>query len=44
MAADDTGGVGFNPYRKRERRVSDYVFVIGAIVVALVLVAWALFG
>jgi hypothetical protein len=34
--------VGFNPHRRQKRRPSDYVFVAAAIVVALVLVAWAL--
>ncbi len=34
-------GVGYNPYRKRVKRRSDVVFVGAAMVVALVLVLWA---
>ena len=37
-------GVGLNPYRPMRRRRSDYVFVAAALVVAAVLVLWALFG
>jgi hypothetical protein len=36
--------VGFNPYRQMRRRPSDYVFVAAALVVAAVLVLWALLG
>jgi hypothetical protein len=37
--------MGFNPHRQyRSRGLSDYVFVIAGIVVALGIVAWALFG
>jgi hypothetical protein len=42
MRRDDTDDVGLNPYRKRVRRTSDYVFVAAAVVVALALLAWAL--
>jgi hypothetical protein len=34
--------MGFNPNRKHRRRPSDYLFVGAALVVAVVLVAWAL--
>jgi hypothetical protein len=34
--------VGFNPNRKHRRRPSDYVFVAAALVVAALLLAWAL--
>jgi hypothetical protein len=37
-------GVGFNPYRKVRRRPSDYVLVAAAVIVAVALVLWALFG
>jgi hypothetical protein len=36
--------MGYNPYRKRVQRKSDIVFVGCAVVVALGLVAWAMFG
>ena len=36
--------VGFNPYRRAKRRTSDYVFVVAGLVVAVGLLAWALFG
>jgi hypothetical protein len=36
--------MGFNPYRPQRRRASDYVLVASAVVVTLVLLAWALFG
>jgi hypothetical protein len=36
--------MGFNPYRKFRARRSDYVFVVLAIVVSIVLVAWAFAG
>jgi hypothetical protein len=39
-----TGRVGFNPYRARQRRPSDYVFVAAGLVVGLLLVLWALLG
>ncbi len=38
---DDTGGMGFNPYRPQRRRRSDFVFVVAAFVVTFVLLAWA---
>ncbi len=40
----ETGGVGFNPYRRFRARPLDYVLVIAAIVVAAALVLWALAG
>jgi hypothetical protein len=36
--------VGLNPYRKHRARPSDVVFAVAGVVVALALVAWALFG
>jgi hypothetical protein len=36
--------MGFNPHRKRVKRVSDYVFVAAAVVAALALVLWAFLG
>jgi len=36
--------MGFNPHRKRVRRVSDYVFVAAAILAAVGLVIWAFLG
>lgn len=42
--AHDTGGVGFNPYRKFVPKRADYVFVIAAIVAVIALVAWTAFG
>ena len=34
--------MGFNPYRPRRRRQSDYVMVVVAMVVVAMLVLWAL--
>jgi hypothetical protein len=36
--------MGFNPHRKMTRRPADYAMVVGAVVVCVLLVAWALFG
>lgn len=36
--------MGFNPHRKRKRRPSDVLFVAAGLLIALALVAWALFG
>jgi hypothetical protein len=36
--------VGFNPHRPKRRTPADYVFVIGALAVALALLAWAFLG
>ena len=36
--------MGFNPHRPQKRRRSDLVFVAAGILVALLLVLWALFG
>jgi hypothetical protein len=44
MAADDTDGVGYNPYRKHRARPADYAMVVIAVLVALALVGWALVG
>lgn len=40
----DTDGVGYNPHRKYRAKPSDYVLVVVAVLAALALVAWALFG
>ena len=34
--------MGFNPFRPQVRRTSDYVMVAAAVVICLLLVAWAL--
>jgi len=36
--------VGFNPYRRRRRRPSDYVMVATALVLVLSMVLWAFSG
>jgi hypothetical protein len=36
--------VGLNPYRPQKQRRGDIVFVAAGLVVALLLVLWALFG
>jgi hypothetical protein len=36
--------MGFNPYRPRPRRVSDYVLVAAAVLVVAALLAWAMLG
>jgi hypothetical protein len=35
--------MGFNPFRPRKRRMSDYVFVAVAFCVIALLLLWALF-
>ena len=37
-------GVGFNPYRRFRARPADYVMVGAVLVIALVLLAWGVFG
>jgi hypothetical protein len=34
--------VGFNPFRKQQRRTSDYVYVAAAFVVVALVLLWAL--
>ncbi|SVC30207.1 uncharacterized protein METZ01_LOCUS283061, partial [marine metagenome] len=41
--ADDTDGMGFDPRRPHRQRPSDVLYVGAAVVVAVLLVAWALF-
>jgi hypothetical protein len=36
--------MGLNPFRSSRRSVADYLMVAGAIVVTLLLVAWAALG
>ena len=36
--------MGFNPFRKQQRRAADLVMVVGAIAVTAALVAWAFLG
>lgn len=36
--------MGFNPHRRFRARPADYLFVAAAVLVALALVAWTLFG
>jgi len=40
----DTGPVGFDPQRRHVRRPSDLMFVAAGFIVAVLAVAWALFG
>jgi hypothetical protein len=44
MPGDDTDGVGFNPYRKKVVRRTDFVMLAAAVLVALALVGWAFLG
>ena len=37
-------GMGFNPFRAQRRSTGDYVMVVVALVVCVLLVAWAVFG
>lgn len=41
---DQNAAVGFNPFRARRRRPSDYVMVGAALVVVVILLAWAVAG
>jgi len=36
--------MGFNPQRKMTKTPADFAVVIGAVVVCVLLVAWAFFG
>jgi hypothetical protein len=36
--------VGFNPFRSQKSRTSDYLLVIAAFVVVILLVVWAFLG
>ena len=36
--------MGFNPYRRFRARRSDYVLVAAAVLIALALVLWGVFG
>jgi hypothetical protein len=36
--------VGFNPFRGRRSSGADYAMVVAALVVVVLLVAWAVFG
>ena len=40
----DTGPVGLNPFRPRQRSIADYLMVAGAVVVCVALLVWAAFG
>ena len=40
----DTGGMGFNPNRKRVARRTDIVFVAAAVIAVVALVIWTAFG
>jgi hypothetical protein len=42
--AHDTDGVGLNPFRQQRRSPADILMVVSALVVCVVLVAWALFA
>jgi hypothetical protein len=36
--------MGLNPFRQHRRTAADYVMVVGAVVVCVALVLWALLG
>jgi len=36
--------MGLNPFREQGHSIADYLIVAGAIIVTLLLVAWAAFG
>lgn len=36
--------MGFNPFRAKRRTFADYAMVVGALVVLIALVLWAIFG
>jgi hypothetical protein len=42
--AHDTDDVGLNPFRQQRRSPADILMVVGALVVCVALVAWALFA
>jgi len=44
MHGDDTDAMGYNPHRKMVRKRGDLLFVVAAIVVAVVLLVWAFLG
>ncbi|MFM7649394.1 MAG: hypothetical protein ACKO6O_00125 [Acidimicrobiaceae bacterium] len=44
MRGDDTGGMGFDPNRRRVPRRSDYLFVAAAVVATLGLLVWTIVG
>jgi hypothetical protein len=44
MARTILTDVGYNPYRRFRARTGDYVMVVVAVVVAVALLVWALFG
>ena len=44
QAPGDTGGVGYNPYRRFRARPFDYVLVAACLLVAVALLIWAIAG
>jgi hypothetical protein len=36
--------MGLNPFRQQHRSAADYLMVVGAVAVCVLLVAWALLG
>lgn len=36
--------MGLNPFRQQGRSIADYLMVAGAVIVTLLLVAWAFLG
>lgn len=36
--------MGLNPFRQQRRSPADYLMVVGAVLVCVLLVLWALFG
>ena len=43
-ACDTIRPMGFNPFRKQERRAADLVMVVGTVLVTAALVIWAFTG
>ena len=43
-ACDTIRTMGFNPFRKHERRTADLVMVAGTVLVTAALVIWAFMG
>ena len=44
MVSDDTDPMGYNPHRKMVRKPGDVAIVVTALVIAAVLLLWALLG
>jgi hypothetical protein len=44
VSARNLVAMGFNPHRKMAKTPADYAMVIGAVVVCVLLLAWAFLG